>query len=222
MRLVCFTILILILLHSCKEKENITPKPIDISYYPMNINDEKVYFVEHIIIDNPISLYDTQRYYLMEKIESMYFDEIGNPIYRIERYKRSDTISTWQLTDVWFSQYYHNQAHKVEENIRFVKLVFPVAKGLKWNGNAMNTLESQMYKIDTIDNDWHNFDSTLVVVQQNKESLIDKYLDFERYAKHYGLVEKVSIHISQAFVIQTMPIENRIIRGEIYRQTIIQ
>ncbi|MGQ9847931.1 MAG: hypothetical protein ACUVQP_10605 [Bacteroidales bacterium] len=196
--------------------------PIDKSYYPMNVNDETVYFVEYIKIDNPISLYDTQRYYLKERIESMYNDETGNPIYRIERYKRSDTLSSWKLTDVWFSQYYHNQAHKVEENIRYVKLIFPIAKGLKWNGNAMNTLEPQTYEIDTLDKPWKNFDSTLVVVQQNKETMIDKYFDYERYAKHKGLVEKISVHISQAYVIQNVPIENRIVRGEIYRQTVVE
>lgn len=211
----------MILFFTCKKTENIAPQPIDKTYYPMNINDETIYFVEFIKIDNPINLYDTQQYYLKERIESMYYDETGNPIYRIERYKRSDTLFNWELTDVWFSQYYHNQAHKVEENIRYVKLVFPVAKRLKWDGNAMNTLETQMYEIDTIDKPWKNFDSTLVVIQQNKETMIDKYFDYERYAKHKGLIEKISIHISQAYVIQNVPIENRIVRGEIYRQTIV-
>ncbi|GAB4449900.1 MAG: hypothetical protein Fur0028_05190 [Bacteroidales bacterium] len=218
MRLICCTILTLVLFYACKDKENIAPIVIDKSYYPMHVNDETVFFVEYIKIDNPISLYDTQHYYIKERIESTYNDETGNPIYRIERYKRSDTLSNWDLIDVWFSQYYENQAHKVEENIRYVKLVFPVSKGLKWNGNAMNTLDMQTYEIDTLDKPWQNFDSTLVVVQQNKVSLIDKYLDYERFAKHKGLVEKVFVHISQAYVIQNVPIENRIIRGEIYRQ----
>ena len=222
MRIVFITILTLVLFYACKEKENITPEPINKSYYPMNVNDETVYFVEYINIDNPISLYDTQRYYLKERIESAYNDETGNPIYRIERYKRTDTLSNWDLIDVWFSQYYENQAHKVEENIRYVKLAFPVAKGLKWNGNAMNTLDAQTYEIDTLDKPWKNFDSTLVVVQQNKQTLIDKYLDYERFAKHKGLVEKVFVHISQAYVIQNVPIENRIVRGEIYKQTVVE
>ncbi|HOU98796.1 MAG TPA: hypothetical protein PLP65_08110 [Bacteroidales bacterium] len=222
MRLVFITILTFVLFYACMEKENIAPEPIDKSYYPMNVNDETVYFVEYINIDNPISLYDTQRYYLKERIESTYNDETGNPIYRIERYKRTDTLSNWDLIDVWFSQYYENQAHKVEENIRYVKLVFPVAKGLKWNGNAMNTLDAQTYEIDTLDKPWKNFDSTLVVIQQDDETMIDKYLDYERFAKHKGLVEKGFVHISQAYVIQNVPIENRIVRGEIYRQTVVE
>lgn len=221
MRIVLITILSLALFYSCREKENIVPAIVDKSYYPMNINDEIIYFVEHIKIDKPINLYDTQQYYLKERFESKYNDETGNPIYRIERYKRIDTLSNWELTDVWFSQYFHNQAHKVEENIRYVKLIFPTVQNLKWDGNAMNTLEAQIYKIDTINKPWKTFDSTLVVTQQNKETLIDKFYDYERYAKHKGLVEKVYIHIPQAYVIQNVPIENRIVRGEIYKQTIV-
>lgn len=222
MRLIFIVILNIILLYACNEKENIAPTIIDKSYYPMNINDEIVYFVENINIDDPINLYDTQKYYLKERIESLYNDETGNPIYRIERYKRSDTISDWVLTDVWFSQFFQNQAHKIEENIRFVKLVFPISINLKWDGNAFNTLGVQTYEIDTLDKPWNNYDSTLVVIQQNTETLIDKYLDYERFAKHKGLVEKYYVHISQAYAIQNMPIENRIIRGEIYRQIAVE
>ena len=216
-----FIIILLLYIAGCNEKENIHPQVIDFSYYPMNINSELVYAVEYIKIDAPINLHDTQRYYLKERIESSYYDEIGNLIYRIEHFKRPDTNSAWQLTDVWFSQYYQNQAHKVEENIRYIKLVFPVNKGLKWNGNAMNTLEPQTYSIDTLDKPWRIFDSTLVVVQQKKETMIDKYFDYERFAKHKGLVEKAYVHISQAAVIPNLPIEQRITRGELYKQVLI-
>ncbi|NSW46032.1 MAG: hypothetical protein HPY79_09500 [Bacteroidales bacterium] len=215
-------LIVILFLLGCREKENLQSITIDFSYYPMNVNSEIVYAVEYIKIDAPINLYDTQRYYLKERIESSYYDETGNLIYRIERYKRYDTNSVWQLTDVWFSQFYKNQAHKVEENIRYVKLLFPAKKGLKWNGNAMNTLEPQTFVIDTIDRYWNGFDSTLVVVQQKKETLIDKYLDYERFAKHKGLVEKTYVHISQAAVIPNLPIEQRITRGELYKQIIIE
>jgi hypothetical protein len=58
-------------------------------------------------------------------------------------------------------------------------------------------------------------------MQQKSVSLIDKYWNYERYAKHIGLVEKVSIQISQAYIIQNLPIEQRIERGDMYRQELI-
>ena len=119
------------------------------------------------------------------------------------------------------AQYVNNQAHKVEENIRYVKLVFPLKINLKWNGNAYNTNETQLYYIKELDSRWNNFEKTCLVIQKEKESLVDKYYQTERYAKNVGLIEKIDIKIEQAYVIQGVPIEQRIKRGEIYRQTII-
>ncbi len=214
--LIFFTIMV-----SCSKKENITPNKPDLSYFPLNVGQEFIYSVEKIRIDQPIDIYDTQRYYLKERIESSYLDETGNIIFRIERYQRKDTSSAWEIKDVWMAQYLNNQAHKVEENIRYVKLIFPVKKNAKWDGNAYNTLEKQIYQIENTDIQWNSYNSTCLVVQQNKESLVDKYYQTERYAKNIGLVEKIDIQISQAFILHGVPIEQRIRRGTIYKQLLI-
>ncbi len=133
----------IIIFFSCSKENKSTLIPIDFSYSPLEVGKEWNYIVTDIKVDVPISFYDTQRFYLKEKIESMFYDETGNVIYRIERYKRNDTLSAWQLTDVWMAQYYKNQYHKVEENIRYVKLVFPIKKRVENGmGNAMNTLSN--------------------------------------------------------------------------------
>jgi hypothetical protein len=214
-------VVMLLMLISCRKSNDIVPASIDFSYFPLRVTDEYIYSVETIHIDAPINVYDTQRYYLKEYIESTYTDNLGKPAYRMERYQRSDTTAAWNLTDVWMSQYYGNQAHKVEENIRYIKLVFPASKNLSWNGNGFNTLGTQYYSIDSINVPWNGYDSTCLVMQQKSVSLIDKYWNYERYAKHIGLVEKVSIQISQAYIIQNLPIEQRIERGDMYRQELI-
>ncbi len=215
-----FLLIVSLLFFSCSKKEY-EPSPIDFSYFPLQVGDTTIYFVEKIHIDDPINIHDTERYYLKEIIESTYYDETGNLIYRIERYKRSDTLANWELTDVWMAQYYQNQVHKVEENIRYVKLVFPLKKQSSWDGNAFNTFNKQIYSIAEIDVAWQVFPKTCLVVQQNKESLVDKYFQSERYAQNVGLIEKIDIQISQAYIIIGVPIEQRIRRGDIYRQVII-
>jgi len=216
-----FSLFCLFFILSCSKKENSLPEPIDKSYFPLYVGLENIYKVEKIKIDEPINLYDTQRYYIKEKIESTYSDETGNKIYRIELYRKDDSLSNWVLFRAWMAQYVNNQAHKVEENIRYVKLVFPLKINLKWNGNAYNTNETQLYYIKELDSRWNNFEKTCLVIQKEKESLVDKYYQTERYAKNVGLIEKIDIKIEQAYVIQGVPIEQRIKRGEIYRQTII-
>lgn len=217
--LISFAFVVMLFLANCK-KENTAPNSIDYSYFPLTINSEIEYKVTKIKIDAPVNVYDTQVYYLKERIDSFYFDETGNKIYRIERYKRNDNLSNWEISDAWMAQIVNNQAHKVEENIRYVKMVFPLKLNLKWDGNAHNTLEKQIYNVEKLDESWKLYDSTCLIVQQNKESLIDKYYQSERYAKNVGLVEKVAINISQAYIIQGLPIEQRIKRGEIYIQTV--
>ncbi len=213
-----FSLLLTMFFTNCK-KEKTLPETIDYSYFPLNLNHEVEYKVTKIKIDAPINVYDTQIYYLKEKIDSFYFDETGNKTFRIELYKRYHNFSNWEITDAWMAQIVNNQAHKVEENIRYVKIVFPLKLQLKWDGNAHNTLEKQIYTVEKLHETWKQYDSTCLIVQQNKESLIDKYYQSERYAKHVGLVEKININISQAYIIQGLPIEQRIKRGEIYIQT---
>ncbi|MCX7861817.1 MAG: hypothetical protein N2449_02345 [Bacteroidales bacterium] len=215
-----FIFLCLILSVSCK-KESSSPKPFDYSYFPLQVGQENIYKITKISIDAPSNVYDTQKFYLKEKIESYYYDEIGNKVYRIERYKRNDTLSDWIISDVWMSQYVNNQAHKVEENIRYVKLVFPLSLNLKWDGNAYNTNSAQIYTVTELDTPWNIFNQTCLIIQQNQESLIDKYYKSERFAKHIGLVEKKIINITQAYIVSGLPIEQRIKRGEIYLQTIV-
>lgn len=171
--IIFFLLLLTIFLANCK-KENKAPETIDYSYFPLKINHEVEYKVTKIKIDAPVNVYDTQVYYLKEKIDSFYFDETGNKIFRIERYKRNN-FSNWEISDAWMAQIVNNQAHKVEENIRYVKMVFPLKLQLKWDGNALNTLEKQIYTVDKLHETWKQYDSTCLIVQQNKESLIDKY-----------------------------------------------
>ncbi len=213
---------VFILFYSCRKSNDIISTSNDFSYYPLQVKNEYIYWVETVHIDAPININDTQRYYLKEYIESTFADNTGKPAYRIERYQRSDTTQNWNLTDVWTSQYYDHQEHKVEENVRYVKLIFPVALNVTWDGNSFNTLGSQTYSIDSLDVSWNGFDSTCLVMHQKLETIIDKYWDYERFSKHIGLIEKVSIQISQAYVMQNVPIEQRIIRGDIYRQRLVE
>ncbi len=75
--------LLVIFAFSCSKKENVIPAKPDFSYFPLNVGHFWVYSIEQIHIDQPINIYDTQRYFLKEVIESSYFDETGNRIYRI-------------------------------------------------------------------------------------------------------------------------------------------
>jgi len=43
----------------------------------------------------------------------------------------------WLLKNVWYSVKTDKNVERVEENIRYIKLIFPIRNNAKWDGNAL-------------------------------------------------------------------------------------
>jgi len=98
------------------------------------------------------------------------------------------------LQDVWYENLLDTKAEKVEENIRYIKLVFPVKEGKSWDGNAYNTLGTWNYTYTDVDvpliiNN-NTFDSTLTVLQLDNPLLISYEHSEEQYARGVGMIYK--------------------------------
>lgn len=216
--------LFIVLFFACKKSEKIDLNT-DYSYYPIEIGNWVIYNVQEINIDKPSEVYDTLNYQLKEVIESEFLDAEEKIAYRVERYIRINQTDSWTLKNVWFTNYTLNAAHKIEDNTRYVKLIFPVKLNKKWNGNAFNNLGEQDYKItfldisETINN--LSFDSVLTVEQYNSESLIDKRIEIEKFAKNIGLIYKEQTDLYSDNVIIGVPIEQRVKTGKILKMEII-
>jgi hypothetical protein len=156
---------------------------------------------------------------IREVIESVFTDEQGRPTLRIERYKRSSDTSQWIIKDVWFANRTASTAEKVEENIRYLKLIFPVKEGDEWNGNIYNTLDEWNYEVLEADAPYQAefflFDSAATVLQADAPTMIGRDYALEVYACGVGMVYKKFIH--QHF--QMSPF--KIIDGEDYSYTIL-
>jgi len=146
---------------------------------------------------------------------------------RIERLYRDSSHHSWKPLSVWQAGIKGNDALQIEENIKFLKIKFPVQFDNDWNGNIynrMDTIEEYRYSItsldlpETINN--LNFDSVLTVTQKDKITLIDKIYFFEKYSKGIGLIEKQQIDIRSEDIDATIPIENRITKGTLFYQKI--
>lgn len=220
-----FLIIIIVFFLGCK-KEN-TTKEIDFhySYFPLTKGLQRIYLVNDRIIDKDINIDTTITYELKEVVDSFYYDIAGEPAWRLVRYRRADSTQQWLLIDVWENQIVNKQAFTIEENQRFVKVIFPPKTGTTWNGNAYNTLTPKIFTISDIDKktEINNllFDSVLTVYQDKSETMINKYHSFEQYAVNVGLINKTIISIEYALIIPGVPIEQRISRGRLYYQTII-
>jgi hypothetical protein len=216
---------LLVVAVTCK-KENNSVVPVDYSYFPLKLKSWIIYDIIYRIVDKTSNKDSTYHYQLKEVVDTTFEDNSGRINYRIERYIRKDITSAWAIADVWFECISDYSAQKVEENIRYVKLRFPVEKNKTWNGNLFNTIIAKNYKITSLDiaENINNvaFDSILTVTQENRENLIEKYYFIEKYAKNIGLVQKQEISISDVTSsLSILPIEERIKTAEMYYQNVI-
>ena len=146
------------------------------------------------------------------------------------RYKKSFnkaipySSQKWILINVWSANRTNINAEKVEENQRFVKLIFPVKKNRIWNGNAANSLDERIYEYIDIDISRtlssFNFDSTCFIKQIDNETLIDKKYYVEIYAKNIGMIYTQVIDVKSSAIIPKIPVMGRISSGLEYKMTV--
>ena len=210
-------------------KENEIPADVEFAadkqYFPLQTDKALIYKVTEINIDKPSDYYDTAVYYLRERTDIPFIDNEGDTAYRIERYKSPTQSYNWKISDVWEAKLTIYTAEKVEENQRFIKIKFPLAKGKNWNGNLKNELDAKDCTITSLSSTYNNgnihLDSCISITRDSSLSQINKVYDVEIYARNIGLVYKEITDINSQEVVYGVPIENRIYRGTIYYQELI-
>lgn len=192
-RLLTLIILSVTLFYSSCKKEDVTPPFLGYEYFPNDAGVWVEYKVDSITYDDQFG-HDTFNFELRETIESKFIDTEGRDAQRIERYKRADSSATWKIADVWYANLTNTTAEKVEENVRFVKLSFPLKLDEPWDGNRFNTIEEQNYEVIEVNEPYSingmSFDSTVTVLQIDFTSLVSEDYSIEVYAKNIGLVHK--------------------------------
>ncbi|MBN8702458.1 MAG: hypothetical protein J0M08_05310 [Bacteroidetes bacterium] len=222
----------LFFLFSCEKEKDAKITDIGYNYFPLQVGSYWVYDVDSVVYDDFENDTDYYHYRIKEYVESTFQDFAGNTAFRIERYVKHynaivpyDSIS-WQLQNVCFANKTKTTAEKVEENMRYVKLIFPVEENKTWNGNSYNMLGEMDYTYESIDqsktiNNLH-FDSTLVVQQSNTTNAIEKKYYIEIFAKNIGLVKKEIVDIYSSKPPLNTPVTSRIEKGFTLNMSIVE
>jgi hypothetical protein len=189
---------------SCK-KEKQEAFDMGYSYFPEQAGNYIVYDVDSFYYNDFSDHIDTFKFQLKEKVESIFPDNQNRPTMRLERYVRfydklkPYTTIPWKLRNVWIANRTATTAEKVEENVRYTKLTFPVSTTSAWNGNMQNTDPALNYSYFFVDVPrtigTFAFDSVLQVNQQDETNLISKKYYIEKYARHVGLAYKQVIDV---------------------------
>ncbi len=192
------TILILfsiVILFSCKKDSDDYVQPdIGQGYAGMELGKYVVYDVDSFFYDDFTASIDTSIFKIKEVVAESYTDLEGEEAFKIYRYKKNSDTTSWVLKDVWNAKLIKTNFQKTEENVKFIKLIFPVREGRVWNGNSMNNLSSREYEfvsIDASENIGGNLLKKVLTVNQLENlNLIEQQQFVEKYAKSVGLVYK--------------------------------
>jgi hypothetical protein len=167
-------------------------------FYP-TIGQSVVYDVE----DTQYELtgkFTVKNYQLKEVNISAFKDSDGKDALRIERYRRENESQKWVIESIFIAKKEIDKALKTENNVTYVKISFPMKEGLKWNGNAYNSLGNDSYEMKKVNQAFQTngqkFDNSVTVIQQNDSTLVDLKRQIEVYSERIGLIYQEKINVS--------------------------
>jgi hypothetical protein len=164
------------------------------AYFPLDLGNYRIFEVVDIqyTIQNEK---DSSSYYVKEIVKDSSIDQSGAIAYDMYIYKRRDLSASWDEEPVRVYQVKKSSTNLViyEENVPYVKLVFPVKSGLSWDGNAFNTYDPLYYIYSDEDLAERGMDlgtEQFIRVVQNDfdDQIVRKDIRYEIYAAGIGLV----------------------------------
>ena len=178
-------------------------------YYPLVNGDTRIYQVDSIQFDldeRGIPTFDSSRYFIKEALLERIENDLGESVYRLERYRAESLGEPWIVDGVLTMSRNDRQAFYREDNLRFINLVFPITEGVTWDGNAHIRADMNVFvrgeSIQMFSNWVYSIVSVglpetiggiiypeVVTVQQaDLENAIERRFSQEKYAKDIGLV----------------------------------
>lgn len=227
-----FALLIVCLLaFACTKKEVgiDSTATLGLDYYPLTAGKFVIYQVDSTVFTEIPKDTINYNYQLKEVIADNFTDATGALTHRLERYVRTKTGSSnytaWRLFDVWAIRATNAAIEIQESNVRYTRLTFPVQKNSIWNGNAANTLGSQDFSYDYV-NQAETIDSSSLtavakVIESDNVNLIEAHQSFKKYAKGVGLVYAEHNNVKGNNIVPGKSVFERIESGLRYTQVLI-
>jgi hypothetical protein len=190
---------LLLVIGAC-DTGNVTPGNdlLGYSYFPLESGQFSIYEVEkttYSITTAPV----TVRYQLKDVVDSAFTDLTGEQAFKVIRYSRNNDKLNWKLDSVWTAKRTSTRAIRTENNIAFVKIIFPAKEELTWNGNVLNNRGKDDYVMQNLDKPFQvsgtDFEKTLTVVQENDSNLCTQNKRIEIYSTGIGLIQREDIDL---------------------------
>jgi hypothetical protein len=180
---------------SCK-KQSDESSSIDVgyNYFPVNVGHELVYDVDSIVYDDNTgsTTITPYSYQYKEVIAATIIDDIGREAQRVDRFFRQNDTSPWQVANSWIVSRDNVSVQKVQENTRYVKLLFPLKQNKVWDGNIYNGKGEEDYSIQYLDQPYElngvTYSKTAKILQVDDINAIEEIRRHEIYARNIGMI----------------------------------
>lgn len=181
------------------------------AYFPLQIGRYVEYRVDSVVYDfgpGGSTIRDSSTTLVREQITDTIRGNTGQLLFVVERYQRHQDTMPWSLKQVWSAARTGTQAIRTEDNLRFLRLVFPLDSRSYWNGNLwidpyqeieiagerIRPFVNWNYRVDSLDELLQigpfALDSVLFVTEVDETNAIERRLSRAVYAKNIGLVRR--------------------------------
>jgi len=178
-------------------------------FFPLEEGKYWIYKMDQTLVKSQGTVTENSVFYLREDVTESFVNTTGDTIYKIQRSMSDSFDGSYVTTDVWTAQITEEAAYRTEENLRFVKMVFPFNVGTTWEGNLFDNLVEVIVAEETVQayKDWgdyevtakgiavsvegNNYDNVVTIDQANVEDNDIEYrIAKEQYAVGVGMIKK--------------------------------
>ncbi len=177
-------------------------------YFPSSIDNTWIYQSDSILYNNQLSTIDTFTSFIKEVVVDSFSNVQGETVFKIERFIKRNLDDEWEILDVWVNTISIEEVRRTEENLTFVKLVFPLRDDSRWDGNVFIDDNTEVivggetltpyrywdYKVDGVDGQYSFnglvYNDVVTISQAKDSSEIELRYAEEFYSKNIGLVYK--------------------------------
>jgi len=234
------TLAVIALIISCsKETEPVDESTFGYDFFPITKGKSWIYASDSILYDNGGSKVDTFSSFIKEEVGDSFVDETGITVYKLNRFFKRNPTDVWSRTNTWTTYTDKTRAIRTEENLKFIKLVFPLKKGLRWDGNvfldedikidvageSIEAYKNWKHRMEEIDEDFSFNGSNVKSVRVNlvdDASIIDRRKVTEYYGKGIGLLKKEMIILDSDGSRPNDPWEKKAQKGFIHTLELIE
>lgn len=186
-------LLLLIVFCACK-KDNLDNGiySMGYEYCPLIPKREAAFKVDSIYFDGINNRIDTFSYEIKEYLDSFFLDNLSQNVARVVISRRKDSSEIWKALKAIYIKVGTDYYERVEDNVRYLKLSFPLNMEKIWNLNERNTNKANYIFYTALHTPYKNnylqTDSSVVVESESIHNLFQDFEYKEIYGKHLGLM----------------------------------